>query len=113
MNERVKKLWLAALRNRKYKQGQSFLRSDKEHYCCLGVLCDLYAEENKTEWGTMTSEGVYKFLGETSFLPKEVVEWAGLSSSAPIPVGYDDNLGGMNDDGVTFPVIASIIEESL
>lgn len=44
MNPEIKTKWVEALRSGKYKQGKKSLRSrEGDKYCCLGVLCDLYA----------------------------------------------------------------------
>ena len=49
MNPEVKQKWIDALRSGKYEQGSEKLRS-VSGYCCLGVLCDLYAQEHDTQW---------------------------------------------------------------
>ncbi len=49
MNPEVKQKWIGALRSGKYEQGTEKLRS-VSGYCCLGVLCDLYAQEHNIEW---------------------------------------------------------------
>lgn len=49
MDQRIKQLWLVALRSGKYEQGKRFLRAG-EQYCCLGVLCDLAATEKVDTW---------------------------------------------------------------
>ena len=44
MDKRLKNKWLKALRSRKYKQGQNYLKyyADKlPEHCCLGVLCEV------------------------------------------------------------------------
>ena len=41
MKPELKKRWVKALRSKKYKQGQEYLRSCDNAYCCLGVLCDI------------------------------------------------------------------------
>ena len=55
MNENAKK-WVAALRSGEYKQGQYNLRSDQDHFYCLGVACDLY-DSNKM--GTHGNRGYW------------------------------------------------------
>ena len=95
MNARVKKSWLAALRSGKYKQARGALRELMEDdddesgegepvvtgYCCLGVLCDLYAKSTPGRrrghtWGEGWDGNL--FLGEEGSLPDEVREWAGF-----------------------------------
>lgn len=45
MNERIKQLWIEALRSNNYKQGKQGLRNTNNEYCCLGVLCDILIKE--------------------------------------------------------------------
>lgn len=44
MNKDIKRAWVKALRSGKYKQGRKQLRNGNDEMCCLGVLCNLYAE---------------------------------------------------------------------
>ncbi len=73
MNKKVKKLWVAALNSGNYKQCRGQLNDCIGGYCCLGVLCDLHAEETGQEW---TAGGHY--LTAVGHLPNSVIEWAGL-----------------------------------
>lgn len=38
MNKELKGKWLTKLRSGRYRQGDTFLRSASDEYCCLGVL---------------------------------------------------------------------------
>jgi len=114
MNKRVKRLWIKALRSRKYRQARGWLRDDGA-FCCLGVLCDLYDKQTGT--GRWNGHGYTVTNGDSSstMLPDGVREWAGL----------DDNLGGdprlgrtlsassLNDKGKSFNFIADRIERYL
>lgn len=83
MNPEIKQKWLDALTNGTYKQGRKALRI-KDEYCCLGVLCDLYVKETKSEWkieNPISEE--YSICNERMGLPAEVILWAELNSSAP------------------------------
>ena len=124
MNKQVKERWIKALRSGKYKQGQHLLvsnDSDDKKYCCLGVLCQLYATEkkkgiSKIKLGVATSSSGDR-LPAKQFLPNIVREWAGLDVSDPI-VDYDDNstnrLTHLNDGyELDFNQLADIIEEQL
>lgn len=53
MKAALKKKWIDALRSGNYKQGHSVLRND-DHYCCLGVLCDVIGP---TKWDKDGREG--------------------------------------------------------
>ena len=124
MNKQVKERWIKALRSGKYKQGQHLLVSndlDKKYYCCLGVLCQLYATEkkkgiSKIKLGVATSRSGDR-LPAKQFLPNIVRKWAGLNASDPI-VYYDGNsvnrITHLNDGyQLDFNQLADIIEEQL
>lgn len=108
MNERVKKMWIKALRSGKYKQAKGCLRDD-DRFCCLGVLCDIFGRSRRIKW-----DGD-RFDGERFALPASVREWAGLPLSNPIirPNTFHESAGGVNDHGGKFPKIADLIEKNL
>lgn len=85
MKKEVKEKWLEALRSGKYTQTSSVLRDSaddgKYGYCCLGVLCDIYAQENDMKWEG--SPEAWQIHGVNQVLPKEVQEWAGLDDENP------------------------------
>ena len=105
MNARIKKLWVAALRSGKYKQGHGGLR-DGDRFCCLGVLCDIHAKETGTQWSV---SGCYQ--GLVGFVPLKVMTWAEVSSS---PHAGNLSLVNANDDRrLSFKKIAALIKEHL
>jgi hypothetical protein len=105
----IKELWVAALESGEYRQGEKALHYENWH-CCLGVLCDLHAQETGSEWENRTVGG-RSYLGESEVLPPEVTVWAGLDSDNPT---VDDlYLADLNDDGTPFPNIAQLIREHL
>jgi len=95
MKKQIAKLWIKALRSGKYKQGQTVLRNEKDEYCCLGVLCDLYNQDcrSRKKRGLSVRKGAepdsnldddlhsFSFNGETAKLPWRVQEWAGMWSN--------------------------------
>ena len=85
MNKRVKTQWIKALRSGKYKQGRGSLRNLDNTYCCLGVLCDLYARRRTTpprhQWKSVGSR--YAIAAAEGVLPVCVQQWAGLSTTDP------------------------------
>lgn len=111
MKEAIKKEWVKRLRSGKYTQSESFLRTT-EGYCCLGVLCDIYEEEQEsTKWKEYGGE--YYLHGEFETLPDEVQKWAELDSESPkvnMPNGNKKVLALLNDSGVPFSAIADYIE---
>jgi len=130
MNPEVKQKWIDALRSGKYEQGSEKLRS-VSGYCCLGVLCDLYAQEHNTEWEFRGNEETnlqpqdYWYFGEESeFLPDSVMNWAELKVNCPevnIDVdedgedvwSYNEALANLNDSGYTFNDLSKLIEQQL
>lgn len=112
MNRPVKLSWLRALRSGGYEQGTGKLREgDSNAFCCLGVLCDLHRK------AVGTSDWDYETYCDTdSVLPREVMEWAGLSQNNPIVRVDGDQLtlSELNDDReANFDQIADVIEKEL
>ena len=127
MNPEVKQKWIGALRSGKYEQGSEKLRS-VSGYCCLGVLCDLYAQEHNVEWEFRGNEETnlqpqdYWYFGDQSeFLPESVREWAELNLYNPILRVEDDDemfevneeVSTLNDEGYSFSTIADLIQAQL
>lgn len=116
MDPSIKRRWVSALRFGSYHQGRNFLRQGN-HYCCLGVLCDLHAQSYSQDWmldGQRTTRQIFQYDGFDSVLPEQVVEWAGLDAQDPI-VAHDEDLASitrLNDvKGLSFEQIADLIEE--
>jgi hypothetical protein len=113
MKKSIKKKWVTALRSGKYKQATGLLRVD-DAFCCLGVLCNLHAQEHPLVAATQSSPELY--LGEDRILPEEVRRWAGLKNSygADVRIGWRfDGLTRHNDTGNSFHAIADAIEAQL
>lgn len=76
MKKNIKKQWLAALNSGKYKQGQEellYIDDDGDkRYCCLGVLCNLWAREKHKRMPDCDDEG-------HPLPPNTVLQWAELS----------------------------------
>lgn len=112
MNQQIKQRWIAALRSGEYQQVTGKLHNDRG-FCCLGVLCDLYAKEQNVEWHK--SHHFYKIFGVETILPYEVVKWSNLEGKNPTALvdGDSKNLSNLNDIGYTFEQLAQLIEEQL
>jgi hypothetical protein len=110
MNPQIKQKWVSALRSGDYQQTQEHLH-DKNGFCCLGVLCDLYGKEHNVEWNLANMPGYYAFQGRETVLPLSVIEWAGVIGIDPL-IGKV-SLAELNDKGSTFEQIADLIEEHL
>lgn len=127
MNESVKTKWIDALTNGKYQQGREVLRTPKDTFCCLGVLCDLYAQEHAdSKWGVnMFNEPTFIAQGEDQLIspPNAVLEWADLDAddvtmlifhNDPISASYDNNdVRTPEQPGLPFTDIAELIETYL
>lgn len=120
MNERVKKLWLQALRSGDYTQGQNWLKSSDEcgdFHCCLGVLCDLFlTETGNGQWTPIQNDKFFTFEVERysspSVLPAPVMNWAELGDCNP-RLGRVKVASVLNDTGKDFNYIADRIEKYL
>ena len=121
MNPEIKKKWLEALRSGQYAQTKERLRDDSG-YCCLGVLCDLYAKEKNVEWEkSVNAYGTnrYRFYNASGELPELVVQWAGVGNHDPILSDANDEhesetCSWANDNGgLSFAEIADRIEKAL
>ena len=121
MKPEIKELWINALPN--YRQGKQCLRDRDDEFCCLGVLCDIYVQTGNAKWDVyrlVNQEYGYGILGNTVFLPDEIVEWAGLDNESPFYIDpehpearYDGvvYLSTLNDKGYTFEEIKQVIKK--
>lgn len=113
MNAKIKKMWVAALRSGQYKQTTTQLRKG-DAFCCLGVLCNIHAQEHPDI--ARTQPVSYSYLDEEAFLPLEVQKWAGVDTEVGGVVeigGVSQFLTAHNDDCRTFRQIADAIEAQL
>lgn len=118
MKKEIAKKWVEALRSGDYTQEKAQLRGFKG-FCCLGVLCNIHAQEHPEIAKKELNPGMY--LGSAYILPKEVMKWAGLSTEAGekrdrtnlnINGETYTHLAHANDKGVTFEGIAKWIEKN-
>lgn len=116
MKRSIARKWAKALESGEYKKTTGMLRRDGG-WCCLGVLCNLHAQEHPEIAATQKTKG--KYLGERASAPDEVCDWAGISHSQGrleekiiidnSPYKY---LAEINDaTKLTFPEIAKIIRK--
>lgn len=106
MKKRLKNQWIKALRSGEYKQGRQRLRSSKEEFCCLGVLCDIGLD---TDWVLDAARGDWGISRRETFgMPSDLdLQALGLPSLA----AWD--LARLNDGGRPFSEIADWIEENV
>ena len=121
MRPEIKAAWLTALRGGLYSRTTGTLQ-DEEGYCCLGVLCDLAAQEKIGTWQNLDNPYYREFsCGDIDFrtdtLPLSVQIWAGLDSGNPQVGGH--TLASWNDGTeplqreYSFTEIADMIEREL
>lgn len=114
MNIEIAKQWAAELRSGKYQQTTGAL-CDEGGHCCLGVLCRIAVAAGVIPEPEPCGRE-FAFDGSVQFLPQKVREWSGVQTDEGIygaEEGGDDppRLTGDNDEGITFPEIADIIEQ--
>jgi hypothetical protein len=121
--ESRRKLLVEALQSGEYKQCSFALCTEypgeDKGYCCLGVACDVYQKHV----GDLVIEKLghkYMFDDHLHDMPPKVQEWYGFSTgSGMFPDSIKLNgsiqqymsLIGLNDHGVPFDEIATVIEE--
>lgn len=109
MNDNAKK-WVAALRSGYYKQGKGYLCKDN-HYCCLGVACELFIESGGELDKEEISPGTFAYEEYPTTLPEKVKDWLGLAPYSNVRLNFYGDLVRMNDeDGKSFTEIADFIE---
>jgi len=108
MNPQVKQKWIDALRSGEYEQAKFTLKCEYG-YCCLGVLTDLYIQENDLEWVYDNKSNNYEFDGNEGSLCNYVIKWSDFPDGK-----VEEELIKMNDTTLkTFSEIADYIEENL
>ena len=106
---KLQKKWLEALRSGGHERGKTYLKSEDNRFCCLGVLCDIV--DNKA-W--VWDEPSYEWKGHTGALPESIRAEVGLTDAGEFktPIEGNYSLASLNDSGnYSFAEIADIIEE--
>ena len=124
-----RRLWVEALRSGEYAQYLGYLHTN-DGFCCLGVACDI---SGLGEWYKLWDQSYiirYKISPDNQSytkLPIEVRNWLGLNSVdgifsfeglhadfkpwiQHIHSDFPTSLSSLNDRGVTFDQIATLIE---
>lgn len=115
-----KERWLEALRSGKYKQGRTALKTERGDkpatYCCIGVLCQLLADEELLEeFPPQTENGRSSFGYEGMYGMPHHSQMMNLVGVSHWSVGGSDESEGwlpaLNDDfKLSFLEIADRIE---
>jgi hypothetical protein len=116
MNQEIKKEWVADLRSGKIIKNKYALRQGKNRMCVLGALCNVHAKHHPEIAAAQPKMNEY--MGESTIIPMEVAEWAGLgrynTNPCVVHKGYETSLMSLNDDeGLTFKTLANLIEAQL
>lgn len=121
MKEHIKNKWVEALRSGEYVQTKNMLKSVDGGFCCLGVLCDIHAQESSGKWEEDDDSGFCYYDHNQEILPYSVRSWAGIQNGGSGEFQDYDALGHarqrclalMNDSGdYTFDQLADIIEQN-
>lgn len=117
MKKEIKKKWVDALRSGKYRKTLGQLRSDRNCFCALGVLQDLYMKDNHTiNWDTPDECGIIPFYSDDEFPISAVGDWAGIEDFREGLIEVDGKMcliSQLNDDGKSFDEIAELIDKQL
>jgi hypothetical protein len=120
MKKQLRDLWVAALRSGNYRQGTGNLRAwtphgtgtDREHFCCLGVLSDIVIEREETNASWLVDEVVpwiWLYYEDVAGNPERDDEM--LCPNLQREVGIDqklaEQLANLNDGGASFEEIAN------
>jgi hypothetical protein len=104
----IKQRWLEALRSGRYEQGGGRLRDRGDHYCVLGVLCDLAVEDEQVTWEP--AEDDFTCGSFVCFPPPRLRAWAWEHYSSEV----ENHLFNLNDGNfASFTQIADYIEANL
>lgn len=101
----LKTRWVSALRSRYYEQGTGYLRNNDKH-CCLGVLCDILANDGIGEWkgGDDFYYNGEPYRSALTNGTEALAEFVGLDKKT------QDVLINLNDNNANFNTIATVIE---
>jgi hypothetical protein len=113
--------WIEALESGKYKQGRCRLLFEGA-FCCLGVAQDLFKNELGCTWEGCTFNDLSLTYCSTSALIFPAMKFLGFDDRYGLSISVTDNLtsmveslnlGQLNDSGVTFLEIATILKKAL
>ncbi len=120
MNQRIKKLWIEALRSGEFQQGKGYLEKNGK-YCALGVLSALALIEGHCTY--FEENGIARFDNRCFHLSYNVMKWAGIAQEDERYLNEDEHevliryegkltsIGRLNDEGVGFKQLARLIQK--
>lgn len=111
MIPKFKKLWVKALRSKKFDKTTGTLRrakKDGDGFCCLGVLCEITGGVTRSHWFPDPEDPrLYGYAGTLGLLPDKVQKLTFVDDDA------QKTLAIKNDHGWSFDKIADWIEANL
>ena len=118
MDNNIKDRWVADLRSGKRTQGRGELVRRMPDgtvcHCVTGVLCEQAVEAGVID-AAVESRGRMAYGAAEMVMPDAVIDWAEMDDFDP-EVKYQGcwrRLVSLNDQGVPFDVLATLIEEQL
>ena len=121
--EEMREMWLKALESGKYDQGYNVLHDTGDNFCCLGVACDLFAEDFGLELRKFGGDNYYSYGGRSHFLPDKILNAMGFKTDVGTfdkEFQYEhngetiDSLAKMNDEGdMNFVDIAKFVRKNM
>ena len=119
MNQKIKDMWVKALKSGDFKQGIGYLEKDGA-YCALGVLSLLSMLDGQCTYDL--EDGAGKYDNKKYSLSFNTMKWAGISQenegflapeASKVEIHYKGKMttiSYLNDEGKSFKEIARIIE---
>lgn len=109
MNKKVKEKWIKALRSGKYKQTRmGVLRTKRNAFCCLGVLCDVVDPKSWQKKDSNAYDDHYSHQGHDTWPTNSITGKLGITPDTVI------TLVKLNDDAhYSFNKIADWVEKNL
>ena len=105
MNKDVVRKWIKALRSGEYTQTKYCHRNADNHYCVMGVICDLHSKVFNGKWLPTGPDYSY---GET--IPQVILDWLGKDVrylQLDLLVYYNDS------ERQTFDELADYLEDKM
>ncbi len=102
MDKLYKEKWIDALRSGKYKQTRFELKTFDNHFCAVGVLCDIYY---KDKW-------IINLIDQSSYAILEE-DYDTMMNNLNFNINELITIIEMNDQYLSFDKIANYIEENL
>lgn len=124
VNKANMRLWVAALRSKKFKQTRgnlkriSLITDEVIGHCCLGVICELAIEHGVNIHAVTAAHGegadsaAVVFLGSSGYLPTLALTWLGFEGTeqerqGDILVSQGDIVISVDADGATITAVGA------